>query len=50
MGNRNGNEPPGGGMGGRGDRMPPGGGKWGQRQHEFQKIDFEIAVKLAIPK
>jgi len=43
----NGNTPPGGGMGGRGDRMPPGNGQWGQRQHEFQKIDFEIAVKLA---
>ena len=47
MGNRNGNEPPGGGMGGRGDRMPPGGGKWGQRQQTFEKIDFKIAVKLA---
>lgn len=47
MGNGNGNMPPEGGMEGRGDRMPRGNGQWGQKQHEFQKIDFEIAVKLA---
>ena len=49
MGNRNGNMPPEGGMEGRGGRMPRGGGKRGQRQHTLEKIDFEIAVKLAVP-
>ena len=45
-----GNRPPDDGigdMGERGNRMPPGGGRFGQKPNGFEKIDFEIAVKLA---
>ena len=39
---------PGGGMEGRGDRMPPGG--MGRQRPGFEKIDFEVSVKLAESK